>query len=95
MPTVNTSSLAEAALAAAQTMAMAAIVHTIFNRMAGTRLPSPLCSLASPAESPRVADLTPKLLEPFRFSLKRGQALDLCVAVLLIGKPVPTFPEAL
>jgi hypothetical protein len=36
-----------------------------------------------------------KNLEPSRFSLNRGQALAFCFVVLLIGKPVPTFPEAL
>ena len=34
-------------------------------------------------------------LEPFRFRWKRRTALDYCLVVLLIGKPVPTFPEAL
>jgi len=34
-------------------------------------------------------------LEPFRFRWKRRTALADCLVVLLIGKPVPTFPEAL
>jgi hypothetical protein len=33
--------------------------------------------------------------ESFRFRLKRGTPLIVCYVVLLIGKPVPTFPEAL
>lgn len=61
--------------------------------------------LAYPLEASRLPNLMvegrshggarPAPLETFRFSLNRGTSLVFCFIVLLIGKPLPTFPEAL
>ena len=70
--------------------------------LAGCKSPTRCCGVTRDAEKLSrifhwrpLPDCESYRLGCSRLSLNRSNTLDLCSVVLLIGKPVPTFPEAL